>query len=113
MQVSEPTKDEVKARLKVFWEELELLEKDPPFGQFRPNLILSNEPNYHRVCQGVDEATQTALDYPQDEDESKLAPIWALLTLFILVGGLAALILFVCTVAAPWVCRCYLELKGC
>jgi hypothetical protein len=44
----EPTKAEVKAALKVFWEELELLEKDPPFGQFKPNLILSNEPNYHR-----------------------------------------------------------------
>lgn len=81
-------------------------------GRYRPNLILSNEPNFHRVCQGVDEATQTALDYPQDE-ERQPAPIWALLTLFILVGGLATLILFVCTVAAPWVCRCYLELKGC
>jgi hypothetical protein len=43
----EPTRAEVKARLKVFWEEVELV-NEPPIGHWPADLILSNEPNYHR-----------------------------------------------------------------
>jgi hypothetical protein len=88
---------------------------EPVIGHYLPDLIFNNEPNFHRVVPGVDEATQTALDYPQDQDEEGplLAPIWVWLILLIGGGCVVVAILAFCTITLPWLTRCYLEMKGC
>jgi hypothetical protein len=48
LEVRDLPKSEVKARLKVFWEEVELV-NEPPIGHWPADLHFpTNEPNYHR-----------------------------------------------------------------
>lgn len=106
MTTQDLTKAEVVERLKVFNEEYDLVHEEPVFGHYPPDLYFDNDAD-----QDAD-LTQTALDYPADEYQ-RLAPVWGWLVLFILGGFGVVAILFFCTVFAPWMTRCYLQMKGC
>jgi hypothetical protein len=86
---------------------------EPVIGHYLPDLIFNNEPNFHRVVPGVDEATQTALDYPQDEEGPLLAPIWAWLILLIGGGCVVVAILAFLNFGLPWLYRVYFDFCRC
>lgn len=60
-----------------------------------------------------EEETQTALDYPADEDYKPLARIWAYVFLFLGVATTVLGILLFFNIILPLVVRCYLWMTGC
>lgn len=88
-------KSVVVARLKVLWEEVELV-NEPPIGHWP-----------------ADEPTGTALDFPAKARQKDGIPWLGYLLMTLFIGSAVLVILSLCTLILPWFFSRYIQMCGC
>lgn len=93
------------------WSSGDREQDEPCFGQYTPNLLFTDEnapegapdPHYY-AAQGVE---------PPQAEGRQLAPIWAVLSLFVFVGVPVVAIWTFMEFVWPLITNCYIQVAGC